>query len=894
MGARNTSIKKHILLPIAVVVVLLLAVLIVSICKFENYNIQRKHEASMVTIEALLKTELEKDAELLGGITERLDKDKNLQDLWLAKNRESLLDYALPTFKEINTQHRITHFYFHNIDRTNFLRVHNPAKHSDYIDRFTMKQAVQTGKPSYGIELGPLGTFTLRFVQPWYIDNKLAGYIELGEEIAHITKELKQILGHELIFTIKKSFVNRQGWEQGMTMLGKTADWDKYPGFVVIDSTLKKIPSVIEEDFKKYHNGNEKHKAHKANIYETSLKTKCFLDTIPLRDVSKTKVGEIVVLIDITAATASANRLLAILIIGSVFLTLVLSCFFYVYLSRIDNKLSSAYDALQRSETKFRNLYDSTSDAVTLLDEKGFFDCNKATLTVFGCADRDEFCSKHPADLSPPRQPCGTDSLTLANQQIAIAIEKGSNYFEWMHKRADTGKEFPADVLLNSMELDGKLVLQAVVRDITERKQNEKELLETNRYLEEATARANDMAARAEMADMAKSQFLANMSHEIRTPMNAIIGFSDLLAEEENLTDEQKEDINIIKESGHHLLRLINDILDFSKIEAGKLNIEIIDSSLAELLDSVRSLMRPKAVEKGIEFEVVKSKDLPAQIHTDPTRLRQCLINLIGNAVKFTEKGYVHLNVSLEDRNNQPYVRFDIEDTGIGIPLDKQEKIFGAFEQADGSTTREYGGTGLGLTITKQLTELLGGQLTLTSREGKGSVFSLVIPAGLDAAKQPLLDGYNITDQSDSQRDEIEELKFSGHVLVVEDVKTNQMLMRSLLEKMGIEVTIAEDGNEALQKVLTGEFDLIFMDMMMPNMNGYEAATELRKQGIMTPIVALTANVMAGDDKKCIEAGCDDYLAKPFSKKGLLGKIHKYLISEPQATIETADSVNLK
>ncbi|MCX5632954.1 MAG: ATP-binding protein, partial [Phycisphaerae bacterium] len=426
-------------------------------------------------------------------------------------------------------------------------------------------------------------------------------------------------------------------------------------------------------------------------------------------------------------------------------------------------------------------------------------------------------------------------------------------------------------------------------RDITERKQRENKLLETNRYLEEATARANDMTARAEMADMAKSQFLANMSHEIRTPMNAIIGFSDLLAEEENLTDKQKKDVNIIKESGNNLLRLINDILDFSKIEASHLDIEITDCSLAEMLNSIRSLMRPKVVEKGLEFEVVKSNDLPAQIHTDQTRLRQCLINLIGNAIKFTEKGHVYVNVCLNEIENKSYIRFDIEDTGIGIAPDKQGKIFEPFEQADGSTTRKYGGTGLGLTITKQLTELLGGQLTLTSQEGKGSVFSLVIPAG-----QPVLNADNNTGQSDSRHDIIEEPKFSGHVLVAEDVKTNQMLMRSLLEKMGIDVTIAEDGNEALWKVLTGEFDLILMDIMMPNMNGYEAAKEMRKKGIMTPIVALTAKTMAGDEKECIDAGCDDYLAKPFSKKALLEKISKYLISEPQASIETVDSPNLK
>ncbi|MBL4700801.1 MAG: hypothetical protein JKX85_06040, partial [Phycisphaeraceae bacterium] len=234
-----------------------------------------------------------------------------------------------------------------------------------------------------------------------------------------------------------------------------------------------------------------------------------------------------------------------------------------------------------------------------------------------------------------------------------------------------------------------------------------KEIEEVNQHLELATMLANNMAAQAEMASAAKSQFLANMSHEIRTPMNAILGFSDLLADED-LTDKQKQDVNLIRDSGRNLLTLINDILDFSKIEAGQLDTEMIDCSLAKLLNSVESLMRSKATEKRLEFKVVESHGLPAQIHSDPTRLNQCLINLIGNALKFTQNGYVHLNVSLEQRGDKPFIRFDVEDTGIGIPKNKQAKIFESFTQADGDTTRKYGGTGLGLTIARQLAELLG------------------------------------------------------------------------------------------------------------------------------------------------------------------------------------------
>jgi signal transduction histidine kinase/CheY-like chemotaxis protein len=393
----------------------------------------------------------------------------------------------------------------------------------------------------------------------------------------------------------------------------------------------------------------------------------------------------------------------------------------------------------------------------------------------------------------------------------------------------------------------------------------------------------------AEMANKAKSQFLANMSHEIRTPMNSIIGFCDLL-NEEGLNETQKEYNEIIRTGGNNLLSLINDILDFSKIEANELGIETIDCSLGKLLDSVGSLMKLKALEKGLEFEVVEAGSLPEQIRSDPNRLQQCLINLAGNSIKFTGKGHVYINVSTEDRDDRSYIRFDVEDTGIGIPKDKQEAIFESFTQADGDTTRRYGGTGLGLTITKQLAELLGGQLTLSSQVDKGSVFSLVIPAGVDVTKQPLLNRHNNVSQTAPDRTEDERTEFSGNILVAEDAATNQVLIKLLLERLGLQVTIAEDGNQALQKVLAGQFDLIFMDMMMPNMNGYEATKAIRKEGLTIPVIALTANAMKGDDEKCLNAGCDEYLTKPLKQKELLRIIGKYLPSKEPALIDTAKS----
>ncbi|MHC4740402.1 MAG: ATP-binding protein [Planctomycetota bacterium] len=406
------------------------------------------------------------------------------------------------------------------------------------------------------------------------------------------------------------------------------------------------------------------------------------------------------------------------------------------------------------------------------------------------------------------------------------------------------------------------------------------ELDRANEYLEKTTVWANDMTARAEMANAYKSEFLANMSHEIRTPLNAIIGFSDLLAVDE-LTDEQTEWVQTIRGSGEHLLELINDILDFSKMEAGKLDIQIAECSLKRLCAKVASLTRSAAIDKKLEFGFKEQGHLPEWIRTDAMRLSQCLVNLINNAVKFTDAGHVYVNVSMEEIEGRSRIHFDVEDTGIGIPPEKRELIFDSFKQADGSTTRNFGGSGLGLAITKRLVNLLGGRLCLKSQLGKGSTFSVILPVDECQVDEDASTEHSSPEVPASQQPQIDELygqeTFVGRVLVAEDAATNQKLARLMLERIGLEVATAQDGAEAVTKALTEDFDLIFMDIQMPGVNGYEATRELRARGLTTPIIALTANAMRGDEEKCIEAGCDEYMSKPTDVKKLLRLIRKYL-----------------
>ena len=457
--------------------------------------------------------------------------------------------------------------------------------------------------------------------------------------------------------------------------------------------------------------------------------------------------------------------------------------------------------------------------------------------------------------------------------EFRIILEDGTIGYVMMHSR-------------NDFNSDGKLIHRyGIVQDITE-------LRVANRKLGEALESAEELAEDAMKADKAKSQFLANMSHEIRTPMNSIIGFSDILLGE-NLDKAEMDKISLINESGKSLLAIINDILDYSKIEAEQMDVEKIKFPVQEVLHYVESLMAPAAAKKKLEFGVIQCGSLPIEINSDGLRIRQCLINLVSNAIKFTSQGHVYLNVSLEyrDGNKEPFIRFDVEDTGIGIAKEKQDLVFESFCQADGSTSRKFGGTGLGLTITKRLAKKLGGELAVSSELGRGSVFSLILPTGVDIDKVGLFDKYELPTRDQVKRkvgelcqEDREALK-SKKVLVAEDNKANQKLMSVLLNKLGIEAVIVDNGIDVVENACDGSFDLVFMDMQMPGQNGYEATKQIREKGLGVRVVALTANAMETDRQKCLNAGCDDYLAKPIVIDKFNAVILNYLVEKKASNL---------
>jgi PAS domain S-box-containing protein len=444
----------------------------------------------------------------------------------------------------------------------------------------------------------------------------------------------------------------------------------------------------------------------------------------------------------------------------------------------------------------------------------------------------------------------------------ATTAESARNLTMWhtqfRHFHPDKGEVWIEIFASPLRESDGSVTWHGIAHDITAVKRAEKELLKATQ--------------KAEAADRAKSEFLANMSHEIRTPMSAIMGYTDILGA--RLEDpDNLQCLDTIRTNGHYLLEIIDDILDLSRIEAGKLDLDIKRVRPDRLVLEVQSLMKLRASDKGLELAVDFDGPLPETIETDPTRLRQILINLVENAIKFTESGEVRVTLRLDAAASR--LEVDVSDTGAGIQPATLSKLFRPFTQADSSLTRRFGGSGLGLSICRALARLLGGDVTVESRVGEGSRFRITITVGnLDGV--PLRDPEKFDAAPSAPPRRLREL--SCRVLVVDDRREMRHLAEHMLEEAGAEVGLAVDGSDALERVFDAQvrgrpFDAILLDMQMPVLDGYRAAAELRRRGFDRSIIALTANAMKEDEAKCLSCGCDAYLSKPLDRAALIDTV---------------------
>jgi PAS domain S-box-containing protein len=549
-------------------------------------------------------------------------------------------------------------------------------------------------------------------------------------------------------------------------------------------------------------------------------------------------------------------------------------------LERLAISFNGMTDALQASREELiaaqeytQNIIRSLHDALVIVDIHGNIKkTNAATSRLLGYATEElvgQPFKKILADGDSANLSfSGTDSGGISPMDPA---NSGERFY-----RSKSGVKIPVIFSVSPVQgSDGGITgFACVAMDNTERKRAEENLQKAK---EEAVA-----------ASKAKSQFLANMSHEIRTPMNGVLGMTDLLLNTD-LTKVQRKYAKIAHNSGKKLLTILNDILDFSKIEAGKLELETVDFDLGQMIDEVVGLLYAHARNKGFDLVYTMPDSIHREVRGDPNRLHQVLVNLVGNAIKFTDRGGVAIRVcSLDETEKTSLLRFEVVDTGIGIHTNLQQGIFDAFSQGDGSAARKHGGTGLGLAISKQLIEMMGGKIGVESDVGKGSTFWITVPLEKRDSKMPLSDvRFQVEPEGKGA--------LEGRVLLAEDNLVNQEVAGSMLKGLSLDVTIVGNGLEALEMMSKIRFDAVLMDCQMPEMDGYEATRRLREreaggngpgfQRPRTPVVALTAHAMQGDREKCFAAGMDDYLTKPFSVTDLERVLRRWLkgtrVAEP-------------
>jgi len=515
-------------------------------------------------------------------------------------------------------------------------------------------------------------------------------------------------------------------------------------------------------------------------------------------------------------------------------------------------KLSKSRDEVKASEQKFRQLYEKSGDAIMIGENSKFTDVNAAALKMFGYTSKNEFLAVHPKKLSPEFQPNGAKSFENSTLMLSTAQEKGTHRFEWLFFKKN-GETFTVEILLTSISNQpNNKIIHGVLRDITNRKRIESELLEAKK--------------KAEECDRLKTEFISNMSHEIRTPMNGIMGFSELLGNPDLIDEKRKYFVQIIKNSGKQLLQIIDDIIEISKLGTKQVKVYEDSVNLNDLLLELFSIFDSKAKENNTPLYLKKGlKDTQSLILTDRSKLNKIVSNLLENALKFTNIGSIEFGYHFKNNNESPIVEIYVKDTGVGIKPEDQKLIFERFARAEKEASKKVKGLGLGLSIAKENTLLLGGEITVESTKGKGATFFVTIPY------KPVFNKIEITDETHQEKQTI---------LIVEDEEINYLYLDTLLKdmlKINCIILHAKNGKEAIAICKSNvTIDLILMDLKMPVMNGYEATKEIKKLYPNLSIIAQTAYSTKEEQEKAILAGCDAFISKPITKDSLFNIINKF------------------
>jgi len=1136
VGERPRPILRRLLPPLALILVLLMCGSALLLWHQDVAGAGEKNLMLLGQISREFHIFLDQQGIGLSSTAEVIVADRILRKALLEGDPQELRRISEPFFKSMRGDSRLTRLGFLDRERVGLLRLHDPVRKGDLVDRFTVLKAERTRAGVSGLEVGRQGSLLLRVVYPIVVNGELIGYLELGKEVEEVLVALHNFAGCDLAVAIRKPYLDRKLWEAQLESQGRIAQWEFLDSHALVYSSLLRLPEGFAPAF-----NHLLAPGAPREVPEPALRIgnrDWTVALVPLYDAQGAELGGLMVMRDVSAERESFARLMILGGISGGVLLAVLLGSVAVLLHRVDAGIQSQQQALRESEQSYRNQFAANSAVMLLVDPEdgAIIDANRAALSFYGYS-REQFLSMKITDINV----LPVDRVAAAMHSVTGQHDKE---FECRHRLAD-GTIRDVDVSSSRIQFGGRSVLHSIIFDVTERrraetalrvsreqyelavqgsndgiwdwdlrsnslylspkwkeqigfgdnelpnaftsfegrlhpedrptvfdylerylrgeieqfgiefrlrhkddsyrwilargaairddagipyrmagshtdiserKQAEADLWEANRHLQEATLHANEMAVQAEMANAAKSEFLANMSHEIRTPMNGVIGMTTLLLDTP-LSDEQRRYAEAVRTSGESLLTLLNDILDLSKIEAGKLVLESVDFDLRNLVEEVGGIWAMRAQEKGLEFVHSLAPEIPTLLRGDPGRLRQVLVNLAGNAVKFTERGEVAIEVTLTSMDeSQVVVRFSVRDTGIGISEEKQSLLFQKFTQTDASMTRRFGGTGLGLAISRELVELLGGEIGVVSREGVGSEFWFVLPlarqsgaypsetipaqvrgarvlivddtatsraalaaqlSAWDARPEPAGDGptalrilaeaaasgdpvrvllvdaqmpgmtgvelalavrrderlrearavlmASLSQVRDSvgadeagfvtilnkpvrqvelrrgllaalglqaPENERSSLPVPGRpvtagwevarVLLVEDNFTNQQVARGMLGKLGVKPDLAGNGLEALRILESRPYDLVLMDIQMPEMDGVEATVRIRElaagaENSAIPIIAMTAHAFQSDRDRFLEAGMNDWITKPISYRALQGILERWL-----------------
>ena len=1017
-GVVSPSLRKALAIPFLISLFVILCAFSLSLLWVMAHEEAEHMHSGRTRLERYWPVLQGKETEILEAWLEKIKGMESVRDAFLSRNRAALLRETMAINQRLLAHNHITHFYFTGPDRVNFLRVHQPDRYGDRIDRITTQQAEQTGEIAHGIELGPLGTLTLRVVLPWYDKERLIGFIELGIEVSHWINELQQITDLNLYTLIDKNLLQKETWQIGMAFLNRSANWDEFPAEIYVGEAAHQPLGEEGRSFL--------HQQRKKMDHHVAFSSHSHLFESPLHDISGRKVGRLVAYSPDANNLHDANKfnfiitMMTCLIVSGLLYWIILRI-----LGRLEDQLSITTANLCFSETRLRTILESVQEAIIGIDHQGrIVDFNAAAENLFGYSRKAVINIDLAETIIPPnlRQPY--------REAFARSLKNGhlekKGWIEVSGLCAD-GNIIDLEVGLTTIYLDQNPIFIGVLHDITDRKR--------------AMESLRDTLATAESAFLARSQFFANMSHEIRTPITAIIGLTDLALLSDK-SPSQRNTLVKIRDASNSLLIIINDILDLSKIDAGWLELESLAFNLDDIFDNLINLTGKQIADKGVELLVSYHTDPGLTLVGDQFRLEQVLMNLLSNARKFTDKGEIEVQVQeIEKTADRICLKFSVRDSGIGLVAEEIPKLFEAFAQADESTTRQYGGTGLGLNICKNIVEKMGGKIQVESELSQGCMFHFniwfewledkerpvpALPENLQGIKTLVIDdnaksreiareilngfmlettvadsgaegiakvltatleglpyGVVIVDQEMPRLDGITTIQamvryilpisppampriilltsfestdftqlvqeigvyvvinkpvtrivlanaikmaftetstgndtwhksFTGHVfspalpavekiagarvLVVEDNDINREVIRGILERVGITIEIAKNGEEAIDWVARSKFDAVLMDLQMPKMDGYTATRHIRDnpRNQQLPIIAMTAHVQPEEREKCLEVGMNGHVGKPIDIRQLYSTLAQWIQLQPHPVTNDANKDHAK